>query len=95
VPADPGRPDPRGPGEADRYRQIRDALNSMMLNLGEAEYSDPGTRKARFHTAAGSSNEARVGVMAARAWGYVTEPMVQQGLAELDRVIATLWKLTH
>jgi hypothetical protein len=35
------------------YRQVRDALNSMVLNLAEAEHSDPGTRKARFHTACG------------------------------------------
>jgi hypothetical protein len=41
----------------------------MVLNLAEAEYSDPGTRKARFHTACGSTNEARGGVLAAQAWG--------------------------
>ena len=77
------------------YRQVKDALNSTVLNLAEGEYSDPGTRKARFHTACGSANEARAGVLAARAWGYVTVGMCEPGLALLDRVVATLWKLTH
>ena len=77
------------------HRQVRDALNSMVLNLGEAEYSDPGTRKARFHTACGSTNEARAGVLAAQAWGYVSVAACEPGLARLDRVVATLWKLTH
>jgi four helix bundle protein len=77
------------------FRQVRDALNSTVLNLAEGEYSDPGTRKARFHTACGSANEARAGVRAALAWGYVGASMCEPGLAHLDRVIATLWKLTH
>src|SRR5687768_9039030 len=77
------------------YRQLRDALNSMVLNLAEAEYSDPGTRKARFQTACGSTNEARAGVLAAQAWGYVSAAACAPGLTRLDRVVATLWKLTH
>ena len=77
------------------YRQVRDALNSAVLNLSEGEYSDPGTRKSRFHTACGSSNEARGGVLAAQAWGYVSRSQCEAGLAHLDRVVATLWKLTH
>jgi four helix bundle protein len=77
------------------HRQLRDALNSMVLNLSEGEYSDPGTRKARFHTACGSTNEARGAVLAAQAWGYVSAAMCEPGLARLDRVVATLWKLTH
>jgi len=77
------------------FKQIRDALNSVCLNIGEAEYSDLGTRKARFHTACGSANEARAGIMAARAWRHVSAPMVEPGLVELDRVVAILWKLTH
>ena len=77
------------------FRQVRDALNSMVRNLSEGEYSDPGTRKARFHTACGSTNEARGGVRAAQAWGYVSAPMCEPGLRQLDRVVATLWKLLH
>jgi hypothetical protein len=76
-------------------RQMKDALNSMILNIAEAEYSDPGTRKARFHTACGSANEARGGVLAACAWGYVGEAACELGLKRLDHVVAALWKLTH
>jgi four helix bundle protein len=77
------------------HRQLKDALNSVVLNLAEGEYSDPGTRKARFHTACGSANEARGGVLAAQAWGYVGAAQCEPGLARLDRVVAILWKLTH
>lgn len=75
--------------------QIVDAANSVALNLGEGEYSDPGNRRARFHTAAGSASEVRAGIRAARAWGYVSEAHVQGALRELDIILAVLWKLTH
>ena len=48
---------------------MTEAMNSLILNLSEGEYSDPGTRKARFHSACGSANEVRGGVLAAQAWG--------------------------
>jgi len=76
-------------------RQMKDALNSMILNISEAEYSDPGTRKSRFHTACGSANEARGGLLAACAWGYVPRSACEPGLKSLDHVVAALWKLTH
>ena len=39
--------------------QLVRAASSVALNIGEAELSDPGNRKARFFTAAGSANETR------------------------------------
>ena len=75
--------------------QIVDAANSVVLNLGEAEYSDPGNRRARFHTAAGSAGEVRAGVQAAVGWGYVKREHAACALQELDSVIAILWKLTR
>jgi hypothetical protein len=39
--------------------QIRRAASSIALNIGEAEFSDPGNRRARFHTAAGSAGWKR------------------------------------
>ena len=75
--------------------QIVDAANSVVLNLGEAEYSDPGNRRARFHTAAGSAGEVRAGVQAAVGWGYVKREQAVSALQELDNVIAILWKLTR
>lgn len=75
--------------------QIVDAANSIVLNLGEGEYSDPGNRRARFHTAAGSASEVRAGIRAALAWGYVAEPQLEGALRELDTILAILWKLTR
>lgn len=75
--------------------QLRRALSSVALNVAEAEYSDPGTQRARFHTATGSASEARSAVAVAVAWGYVAEAEVADALALLDRVVAMLWRLVH
>ncbi len=75
--------------------QITDAMNSVALNLGEGEFSDPGNRRARYHSAAGSASEVRAGLRAARAWGYLSEAQAQSTLLELDRLLAMLWKLTR
>jgi len=58
----------------------------MALNIGEAAYSDPGTKRARLHTAAGSTNESRSALAVAIAWAYVSERDTRDGLALLDRV---------
>ena len=75
--------------------QVVDAANSVVLNLGEAEHSDAGNRRARLHTAAGSASEVRAGVRAAVAWGYVKPREAEPALAELDVLFAVLWKLRH
>jgi four helix bundle protein len=48
--------------------QLRTAASSMVLNIAEAEYSDPGNKRARLFTAAGSTNESRSAVRVAFAW---------------------------
>lgn len=75
--------------------QLRRALSSMALNVGEAAYSDPGTERARLHNAAGSTNESRSALAVAIAWGYVAERDCVAGLALLDRVVAMLFRLLH
>jgi four helix bundle protein len=47
--------------------QLRNAASSMVLNIGEAAYSDPGNRRAGFSTASGSASEARVALRLAGA----------------------------
>lgn len=76
-------------------QQLRDALSSVALNIGEASYSDPGNKRARFHTAAGSANESRSALSVALAWGYVSEEEIAEGLALLDRVVAMLFRLVN
>ncbi len=76
-------------------QQLRDATNSFVLNLGEGAYSDPGNRRSRYQTAAGSAGEVRVGLLAAVGWGYLRDGDAEAALAQLDRLLASLWKLTH
>jgi four helix bundle protein len=76
-------------------KQLRRCASSIVLNIAEAEYSDPGTKRARFHTAAGSAGETRAALQVATCWGYVAEPRARRSLALLDRVLGMLWRLTH
>jgi four helix bundle protein len=73
--------------------QIVRAASSVALNIGEGNSSDPGNRKARFHTAAGSANEVRSALQVAVAWGYIAEARAKEADALLDRVLAMLFKL--
>jgi four helix bundle protein len=75
--------------------QLVRAASSLALNLGEGEYSDPGTRRARYCSAAGSANETRTALQVAVAWGYLKPVQAEPANRRLARVIAMLWKLTH
>jgi four helix bundle protein len=75
--------------------QLVRAASSVALNTAEAEYSDPGNKRARLFTAAGSANETRAAIRVAVAWGYFV-PAEAEGAEELlRRVLAMLWKLTR
>ncbi|MFA4945914.1 MAG: four helix bundle protein [Lentisphaeria bacterium] len=76
-------------------QQLRTAASSMVLNIGEAERSDPGTGRARLFSAAGSTRETRSALELAVAWGYLSPALVAPAEAELDRVAAMLHRLTH
>jgi four helix bundle protein len=75
--------------------QLRRAASSIALNIAESEYSDPGNRRARLFTAAGSANESRMALKVAIAWGYLRAERATEALDRLDHVVAILWKLTH
>jgi four helix bundle protein len=75
--------------------QLTRAASSVALNIAESNYSDPGNRKARLFTAAGSANESRAALHVAVAWGYCAAEVAAGPLQLLDRVIAMLWKLTR
>ena len=76
-------------------QQMREAASSVVLNLGEAQRSDPGNARARLHTAAGSAQETRSALQLACAWGYVEPSSVEPADELLDRVAAMLYRLTH
>ena len=75
--------------------QLEDAGTSMVLNIGEAQYSDPGNQRARLYTAAGSAGEVRVGLEAAIALGYLTVGEAEEADSRLDSVLAQLYCIQH
>jgi four helix bundle protein len=81
--------------DRDLHDQVRRALQSAALNVGESAYSDDGNRRARLFTAAGSANEARCALQLAVAFGYVSAKEAAEADALLDRSLALLWRLTR
>ncbi len=75
--------------------QLTRAASSVALNLGEAQLSDPGNRRARLYSAAGSANETRAALRVAVEWGYCAAGEAEAARALLERIIAMLWKLTR
>ncbi len=79
--------------DRDLGEQIRRALSSVALNIGEGSGNEGGTRLARFSSAAGSYAEVRAALRVAIAWGYVTASEVEPGEQLLDRIAAMLHRL--
>ena len=79
--------------DRDLGEQLRTALSSVALNIGEGDRSQGGHRIARFSTAAGSNSEARTALRVAVAWGYVEAREIEPGDAIMDRVAAMLFRL--
>ena len=75
--------------------QIRDAGNSIVLNLAEGNRRQGRDRVHLWTIAAGSADEVQVALRAAVSWGYVGEKSVAEARERLDHLLAILWKLTH
>ena len=75
--------------------QLTRAASSMVLNIGESNYSDPGNRRSRLFTAAGSANETRLALRVAVAWRIFRAEETDAARTLLDGVLRILWKLTH
>jgi len=75
--------------------QLVRAASSVALNIAEGEHSDPGNRRARFYSAAGSANETLAALRVAVAWGYFAEAEAERAVGIVRRVIGMLWKLTR
>ena len=79
--------------DRDLGEQLRRALSSVALNIGEGNRSEGGHRLTRFSTAAGSNAEVRTALRVAVAWGYVDNGEIEPGDALLDRIAAMLYRL--
>jgi four helix bundle protein len=75
--------------------QLRRAASSIGLNAAEARLSDPGNRRARLHTAAGSAAETQHALRQAVAWRLVTASEAERALKLSTRVVAILWRMTR
>jgi four helix bundle protein len=67
--------------------QLVRAASSVALNIAEGEHSDPGNRKARFFTAAGSANETLTALRVAVAWGYFAPGEAEEASVLLWRIL--------
>ncbi len=80
--------------DADLARQLRRALSSVALNVGEGSGSRGGRRPSHYSIALGSAQEALMAVRTAEAWGYI-EPLPAATSDAFDKVIATLVKVSR
>ena len=76
------------------FDQIHRAMNSVVLNIAEADGNDPGTAKARFASACGSAKEVRAGMQLAVTYGYVSSSRIDEVDNALDEVCAMSWRLS-
>ncbi len=76
------------------FDQIHRAMNSVVVNIAEADGNDPGTAKARFASACGSAKEVRAGLQLAVAYGYVPGAKIAEMDIALDEICAMSWRLS-
>jgi four helix bundle protein len=75
--------------------QLRRAASSIGLNCAEAAFSEPGNRRARLFTAAGSAGKTRHALRQAVAWRVVTSGEAESAMNLVERIVATLWRMTQ
>ena len=82
--------------KVDRLRRSKSSDGGLRLGLlGLTQLSDPGNRKARLFSAAGSANETLTGLRIAIAWRHLPAQQAQEALALARRIVAILWKMTR
>jgi len=74
---------------------LRDAGSSIALNLAEGNRRQGRDQIHLWNVASGSAEEVRTALRVAIAPGYLQEKAAVAALADLDRLQAMLWKLTH
>jgi four helix bundle protein len=79
--------------DRDLASQVRRAVSSITLNLGEAFGNAGGNSRLRFETARGSLYEAQMGIRTAVAWGYFTSDLCREILVVMDALGARVYGL--
>jgi four helix bundle protein len=75
--------------------QLRRAASSIGLNVAEAALSDPGNKRPRLFTAAGSAGETQHALRQAVAWRLVTAREAEAAMGLVRRILAMLWRMTR
>jgi four helix bundle protein len=70
------------------HHQLRDACESVALNLNEGSGNEGGTRRQRYLSALGSARETMACLEVAQALGYLQPP--RELLSTLSGIIGTL-----
>jgi len=81
--------------DADLERQLRRAMSSALLNLGEGNRRRGQDRRYHFRVSASSAAEVTAGIDLALAWDYLATHQTEAVLRELDGLAAVLWRLTE
>jgi four helix bundle protein len=81
--------------DRDLGSQVRQALNSVGLNVAEAIGNSAGNSRLRFQSALGSLYEVRAGLRIAAAWGYIPVKACAEVAATSDRLGARLYGLAR
>lgn len=76
-------------------KQMRESSSSVGLNAGEGLYARGGNRTSRLETAMNSGRETIVGLRISGAAGYLGAQVVAFEVDQLDRIVATLYKLAY
>ena len=80
--------------DKEQAAQIRDALNSALLNTVEGGPQAGGRRLNHYRIALGSSRESFVGLEASVRWQFIP-PLSPDLVDKYDRVHATLFKCAN
>ncbi|MBS2018051.1 MAG: four helix bundle protein [Deltaproteobacteria bacterium] len=83
-----------GRHDREHAKQIRDALNSALLNATEGGPQEGARRLNHYRIALGSSRESLIGLQGAVRWRFLP-PLSAELLDKYDRVHATLYKCAH
>jgi four helix bundle protein len=81
--------------DPDLSKQMKRAINSVGLNAGEGLWARGGNRTVRIESAMASGREVILGLRIAGAAGYLDSQRVAREVDNVDRIVATLYKLAY
>jgi four helix bundle protein len=84
-----------GRQDGDLAKQMKRSSSSVGLNAGEGLYGRGGNRTVRLESAMCSGRETILALRIAGAADYLGAPSVASEVRDIDRIVATLYKLAY